>query len=175
MGKRYINRLPLTHPSWEPSPPPRHVPWLGIEPATFQFTDRCSIHWATPAQAVILYFWWTLKKLKILALSFWTKSCLKSYILFFNILLTFLSLLLLIENMHLALAGIAQWIECGLGTKRSLVRFPVRAHAWVAGQVPSREHVRGNHTLIFFSLSFSLPLSLKINKLTPPQKKPRNN
>ena len=43
-----------------------------------------------------------------------------------------------------------------LRTKRSLVRFPVRAHAWVAGQVPSGVHVRGNPTLIFSpSLSFS--------------------
>ena len=30
---------------------PRHVPWLGIEPATLQFTDWHSIHWATPARA----------------------------------------------------------------------------------------------------------------------------
>ena len=37
-----------------------------------------------------------------------------------------------------ALAGIAQWIERGLWTKGSLVRFPVRVHAWVVGQVPSR-------------------------------------
>ena len=63
-----------------------------------------------------------------------------------------------------ALAGIAQWIEHGLQTKRLLVQFPVRAHAWVAGQVPSGGHMRGNHTLIFLSLSPSLPLSLKINK-----------
>ena len=37
-----------------------------------------------------------------------------------------------------ALAGVAQWIECRLQTKGSLVQFPVRAHAWVVGQVPSR-------------------------------------
>ena len=35
------------------------------------------------------------------------------------------------------LAGVAQWIEHGLQTKGSLVQFPVRAHAWVAGQIPS--------------------------------------
>ena len=34
------------------------------------------------------------------------------------------------------LAGIAQWIERGLRAKVSPVRFPVRIHAWVAGQVP---------------------------------------
>ena len=56
-------------------------------------------------------------------------------------------------------------VSASLGTKGSLVRFPVRAHDWVAGQVPSRELMRGNHTLMFLSLSFSLfPFSLKINK-----------
>ena len=42
----------LSHtPNWGPGPQPRCVPWLGIEPATFQFTGRCSIHWAMPARA----------------------------------------------------------------------------------------------------------------------------
>ena len=36
-----------------------------------------------------------------------------------------------------------------------------RAHAWVAGEVPSRVHVRGNHTLMF---SLSLPSPLSKNK-----------
>ena len=44
------------------------------------------------------------------------------------------------------------------------ITFPVRAHAWVAGQVPSRGCMRGNHTLMFLSLSPSLSLCLKINK-----------
>ena len=48
------------------------------------------------------------------------------------------------------LAGAAQWIEHELRTKGSLVRFPARAHAWVAG------HMRGNHALMFFSLSSPL-------------------
>ena len=57
-----------------------------------------------------------------------------------------------------ALAGVAQWIERALGTKDSLVGFPVRVHAWVVGQVPSRGRVRANQTLIFLpSLSPSLP------------------
>ena len=64
----------------------------------------------------------------------------------------------------LALAGVAQWIELGLRTRRSPVQFPVRVHAWVAGRVPSRGHVRGHHTSMFLSLSPSLPLSLRINK-----------
>ena len=32
----------------------------------------------------------------------------------------------------------------GLGTKGSLVQFPVRAYAWVVGQVPSWGCTRGN-------------------------------
>ena len=64
-----------------------------------------------------------------------------------------------------ALAGVAQWMECGLRTKGLPARFLVRAPAWVAGWDPAGGHVRGNHTLMFLSLSFSLPsLSLKINK-----------
>ena len=51
-----------------------------------------------------------------------------------------------------------------LRTKVSLVRFPIRAHSWVAGQVPRMGCTRGNHTSLFLSLSPSLPLSLKINK-----------
>ena len=58
-------------------------------------------------------------------------------------------------------------LSTSLWTKGSLVRFPVRAHAWVAVQVPSRGSVRGNHTRMFLSLSFSLPSLLSkqiINK-----------
>ena len=58
----------------------------------------------------------------------------------------------------------AQWIGASLQTKGLLVGFPVRAHAWVVGQVPSGGHVRGNHTLMFLSLSFSLPNPLYKNK-----------
>ena len=36
-------------------PQPRHVPWLGIEPVTLWFTGWHSIHWATPARAIILF------------------------------------------------------------------------------------------------------------------------
>ena len=48
-------------------------------------------------------------------------------------------------------------LRAGLQTKGSQVWFPVRAHAWVAGQVPRREHAKGNHTLMFLFLFF-LPL-----------------
>ena len=50
-----------------------------------------------------------------------------------------------------------------LRIKGSLVRFPVRVHAWVAGQVPSGGRERGHHTLMFLSLSFSLPSPLSKN------------
>ena len=50
-----------------------------------------------------------------------------------------------------------------LRTKRSPVWFPVGAHARVLGQVPSRGRVRGNHTWLFLSLSFSLPSPLSNN------------
>ena len=36
-----------------------------------------------------------------------------------------------------SLAGVAQWLSAGLRIKGSPVQFPVRAHAWVEGQVPS--------------------------------------
>ena len=38
-------------PTWGPGPQPRHVPWLGIEPATLVFTGQQSINWATPVRA----------------------------------------------------------------------------------------------------------------------------
>ena len=57
-----------------------------------------------------------------------------------------------IQNASRTLAGVAQWIERGLQTTGLPVRFPVRAHAWIAGQVPSGGHMRGNHTSIFLSL-----------------------
>ena len=67
-----------------------------------------------------------------------------------------------LKNRALALAGVAQWIECWPALKGPLVQFPVRAHAWVAGWVPSRGCAGSNHTFMF--LSPSLPLSLKIDK-----------
>ena len=62
-----------------------------------------------------------------------------------------------------ALAGVAQWIERGLQTKKLPVRFPVRAHVWVAGPGPHwGPHERQPH--IDVSLSFSLPSPLSENK-----------
>ena len=42
--------LPLTCPLLGPGPQPRHVPWLGIEPATLWFTGWCSIHLSHTSQ-----------------------------------------------------------------------------------------------------------------------------
>ena len=54
--------------------------------------------------------------------------------------------------------------SASLRIKGSPVRFPVRTQAWVSGPVPSRRHMRGNHTWMFLSLSFSLPSPLSKNK-----------
>ena len=57
-------------------------------------------------------------------------------------------------------------LSAGLHTKGLPVRFPIQAHAWVVGYVPSRGRTRGNRTLTFLSLSFSLlSPSIKINKI----------
>ena len=56
-------------------------------------------------------------------------------------------------------------LSTSLRAKGSPVRFSLKAHAWVVGQVPSRGSTRGNHTLMFLSLSPSLPPCLKINKI----------
>ena len=40
-----------TCPDQGPNLQPRHVPWLGTEPTTFQSTGWCSNNWATPARA----------------------------------------------------------------------------------------------------------------------------
>ena len=46
------------------------------------------------------------------------------------------------------------------------VRFPVRAHTWVAGQIPRWGCVRGNWLIYFPHIHVSLPLSLS----SPPSK-----
>ena len=47
----------LSHtPCWGPGLQLRHVPWLGIKPATLCFTVPCSIHWAAPARAWQFWF-----------------------------------------------------------------------------------------------------------------------
>ena len=57
-------------------------------------------------------------------------------------------------------------LSAGLCTKGLLVRYQVKANAWVAGQFLNMGCMTGNHTLMFLSLPFSLlsPL-LKINEI----------
>ena len=57
------------------------------------------------------------------------------------------------------LAGVAQWIERQPATERSLVLVPVRAHAWVAGQVTGWGHERGNRSMFLLHTDPSLPFS----------------
>ena len=45
----------LHAPSWGTWLQPTHVPYLGMEKATFQSTGCCSIHWATTARAKIYW------------------------------------------------------------------------------------------------------------------------
>ena len=51
--------------------------------------------------------------------------------------------------------------------------IPSQGTCLVAGQVPSWGHARGNHALMFFSLSFSLPSLLSKNKIKSLKKKKR--
>ena len=63
------------------------------------------------------------------------------------------------KNLILALAGVAQWIDSWLWTKGSPVRFPIKAHVWVAGWVPSGGHIeRQPH------IDVSLPSPFSKNK-----------
>ena len=51
-----------------------------------------------------------------------------------------------------------------LWTRGSLDQFPVGAHAWVVGWVPSGGCMGGNHTWMFLFLSFSFSSPLSKNK-----------
>ena len=51
-------------------------------------------------------------------------------------------------------------LNTSLGAKRSLVQFPLRAHAWVVGQIPSWGHVIGNRMMYLSHIDVSLPLFL---------------
>ena len=55
-------------------------------------------------------------------------------------------------------------LSTSLWTEGLLVWSPVRAPAWVLGHVPIVECPWGNHTLMFLSLSFSLPYPLSKNE-----------
>ena len=55
-------------------------------------------------------------------------------------------------------------LSADLQTRGLPVHFLVGAHAWVAGLVPHWGRVRGNHTMMFLSLSLSFPSPLSKNK-----------
>ena len=62
------------------------------------------------------------------------------------------------------MAGVTQWIEHQPANQRVAGSIPSQAYAWVAGRVHNKGHTRGNHTLMFLSISFSLPAPLPKNK-----------
>ena len=62
-------------------------------------------------------------------------------------------------------------LSASLWTKRLPVQFPVRACACIVGQVHSWGHARRQPINVSLSLSPSLPLSLKVNKILKKKKK----
>ena len=154
----------LSHgPHWGPGPQPRHLPWLGIKPETLWFTARTqSTELCQPGSEQFLN---------------------SSVLMAFNISVVFCSThstlakcfplrtVLILRNeqkkciFHPRLVWLSR-LSASPWTKGPLVQFPVRAHAWVVGQVPSRGPLREATTHWCFSpsLSPSLPLCLEINK-----------
>ena len=63
-----------------------------------------------------------------------------------------------------ALAGVSQWIEHRPVNQRVTGWIPSQGTCLGCSQVSSKGHLRGNHTLVFLSLSFSLPSPLSKNK-----------
>ena len=63
------------------------------------------------------------------------------------------------QTHSLALAGVAQWIVHWPANKKVAGSIPSQGTGLGCGpgQVSSRGYGRGNHTLMFLSLSFSLP------------------
>ena len=62
-------------------------------------------------------------------------------------------------------------LSTGLWTRGSPVRFPVRAHAWVAGREAA--HQCFSHTLMFLYLSFFLPSTLSKKQIKSLKKEKR--
>ena len=63
----------------------------------------------------------------------------------------------------MALAGVAQWIECWLVNHNVAGSIPLREHAWVSGMWEAINPCN-SHTSLFLSLSFSLPSPLSKHK-----------
>ena len=64
------------------------------------------------------------------------------------------------KSVNLALAGVAQWIECWPVNQRVASLIPSQGTCLDCGQLPSRGHARSNHTLMFLTL----PSPLSKNK-----------
>ena len=69
-----------------------------------------------------------------------------------------------LKLMHLTLAGVAQWIECRPVNQRVIGLIPSQVTCLDCRPGSPVRGMGGNHTLIFLSLSFSLPFSLSKNK-----------
>ena len=81
-------------------------------------------------------------------------------------ILLFLSVILKLTLIHSDWCGSVGWtLSCKLKSDQFDSQSGYMPRLWVKS--PVGWHLRGNHTLMFLSLSFSLPssLSLKINKI----------
>ena len=61
-------------------------------------------------------------------------------------------------RIKLVLAGVAQWIEYQPVKQRVANLIPSQGTCLGCGPGPNKGYVRGNHTLMFLSLSFLPPL-----------------
>ena len=62
----------------------------------------------------------------------------------------------MLKKIKLALAGVAQWIECWPVNRKVAGSIPNQGTCLGWGPVPSGGGVRGNHTLLFLFLSSPL-------------------
>ena len=169
---RNIDWLPpvCSSPNWGWNSQPRYEPWLGIKPAVFWCTGQCSNNWATqPRQAISFYF--VVCKLEqlfvgicCLTVQLWEWRQLLSYKERATCDILFDSWAVYEKGGPPPKWNYLTWLvwlsvlSACLWTKGSPVQFPVKAHAWIAGQVPlCGMHERQPHTLMILSLSFSLP------------------
>ena len=56
MGEKYQSVASYTYLNWKLKLQPRHVPSLGVKPATFHFVGGCPANWTTPVRAYSLCF-----------------------------------------------------------------------------------------------------------------------
>ena len=163
------NQLPLTGSHWGPGPQPRHVPWLGIKPATFQFTGWPSIHWATPARANNITFIsalkrWTLIKAHSTPTS-WLWPWSEEWEIHFNGCTPTKHIYLAPASksmLHFALAGVALLVECHLAKWKVTSLIPGQGTCLDYGFSAQLGHTQEATDWCFsLSLSPSLTLSLK--------------